>query len=135
LIYAELTSLIIGIGAASILLPWSYFFALAKMDDSRKQFQTITFLEDVIQFENLPKQGGEKVKVLIPYENIKNVRMTKNCFYILFVPRYEWVGELCAYIVPSGYVPKMQVFSWRLLSKQRKTEIMELLKARNVSII
>jgi hypothetical protein len=134
LIYTELSSLIIGIGASCVLLPWSFFRSLAKIDEARKQFQKVTFHDDGLVFENLPLQGGDSVKSTISFENIKNVRITKNCFYILFVPRYEWKGELCTFIIPSGFVPKLQVYSWRFVSKQSKLEIMELLKARNISV-
>jgi hypothetical protein len=134
LIYTELTSLILGIGASCVLLPWSFFRSLAKIDEARKQFQKVTFLDDGLVFEHLPLQGGEGVKSTISYENIKNVRITKNCLYILFVPRYEWVGELCMFIVPSGFVPKLQVFSWTYVPKQSKMEILELLKTQNISV-
>ena len=52
----------------------------------------------------------------------------------MFVPRYEWSGDQCTFIHPSGFVPKLQTFSWSFVSKQNKKEILELLEMRGVPI-
>ena len=134
LIYGQLSTLIIGIGISSFLVPWSFFHAISHLDKAKRQFQTVTFLEECLLFENLPIQGGEKVQVKILYENIKYVRIANNTFYTMFVPRYEWSGDQCTFIQPSGFVPKLQTFSWYFVSKQNKKEILELLDMRNVPI-
>ncbi len=134
LIYSQLSSLIIGIGLSSLLIPWSFFYAISELDKTKKQFQKITFLEDYMIFEHLPMQGGEKVQVKINFENIKSVKLTKNEFQILLVPRYEWVGVECSFITPSGYVPRKQVFSWCFISRLKKKIILDCLKARNIWI-
>jgi len=134
LIYGQLSTLIIGIGISSFLVPWSFFHAISHLDKARRQFQTVTFLEECLLFENLPIQGGEKVQVKILYENIKYVRIANNTFYTMFVTRYEWSGDQCTFIHPSGFVPKLQTFSWSFVSKQNKKEILELLDMRNVPI-
>lgn len=134
LIYGQLSTLIIGIGISSFLVPWSFFNAISHLDKAKRQFQTVTFLEECLLFENLPIQGGEKVQVKILYENIKFVRVSPNTFSMMFVPRFEWSGDQCTYIHPSGYVPKLQTFSWYFVSKQNKMEILELLKTRTIPI-
>lgn len=134
LIYGQLPTLIIGVGISSFLVPWSLFNAISQMDKTKRQFQSVTFLEDCLLFENLPIQGGEKVQVKILYENIKFVRVSPNTFSMMFVPRFEWSGDQCTYIHPSGFVPKLQTFSWYFVSKQNKMEILELLKTRTIPI-
>ena len=134
LIYGQLSTLIIGIGISSFLVPWSFFNAISHLDKAKRQFQTVTFLEECLLFENLPIQGGEKVQVKILYENIKYVRISNNTFCTMFVPRYEWSGDKCTFIHPSGFVHKLQTFSWSFVSKQNKKEILELLEMRGVPI-
>jgi hypothetical protein len=132
LIYSQLSTLIIGIGISSFLVPWSFFNAISHLDKAKRQFQSVTFLEECLLFENLPIQGGEKVQVKIHYENIKYIKISYNTFCTMFVPRYEWSGDQCTYIHPSGFVPKLQTFSWSFVSKQNKKEILDLLELRNV---
>ncbi len=134
LIYGQLSTLIIGIGISSFLVPWSFFHAISHLDKARRQFQTVTFLDECLLFKNLPIQGGEKVQAKIHYENIQFVRISNNTFYTMFVSRSEWSGDQCTFIHPSGYVPKLQTFSWYFVSKHNKKEILELLEAQNIPI-
>ena len=132
LIYVQFTSLIIGIGLSAIFIPWSFFYAIMKKDEANKQFQKVTFLEEAILFENLPLQGGVKIKMQIAYRNIKSVKIGKEGLFMLFVPRFEWVGPECTYITPSGYVPKLQVFSWKLVSSAKKQAILTVLEEKGI---
>lgn len=127
----ESTLLIIILVAASFFIPWSFFSAIGERDIQRKQFQKMTIEDDYIFFEHLPLQGGRDVSVQIDFNNIKSIQVKGLKLYILFVQRFEWEGDSCDFIIPSGYVPKLQVFSLALQMKKRRA-IIELLESKGL---
>lgn len=128
---AESTTLIIILVAASFFIPWSFFSAIGERDIQRKQFQKMTIEDESILFEHLPLQGGREVSVQIYFKNIKSVSVKGLKLYILFVQRFEWEGDSCDFITPSGFVPKLQTFSLAFNSRKRRA-IIELLESKGL---
>jgi hypothetical protein len=128
---AENTLLIIILVVASFFIPWSFFSAVGERDIQRKQFRKMTIEDEYIFFEHLPLQGGRGVTVQIDFKNIKSVTVKGLKLHILFVQRFEWEGDSCDFITPSGFVPKLQVFSIGFNSRKRKA-IMELLESKKL---
>jgi hypothetical protein len=127
----ESTKLVIILVAASFFIPWSFFSAIGERDIQRKQFQKMTIEDECIVFEHLPLQGGRDVSVQIDFKNIKSFTVKGMKLHVLFVQRFEWEGDACDYITPSGFVPKLQVFSLALKMKKRRA-IIELLESKGL---
>jgi hypothetical protein len=53
--------------------------------------------------------------------------------HVLFVRRYEWEGAQCEFITPSGFVPKLQVFSLSM-NKRKRQEILDLLYSKGIKL-
>jgi hypothetical protein len=123
LIYEECSSLIILVGLCCFFVPWSYFKVLDALDLMKKQFQKVCIEDDFLLFEHLPLQGGSTASAQIEYKNIKSVTMKGSQLNILFVQRFEWEGDPCDFITPSGFVPKLQVFSLTWNKKKRRATI------------
>lgn len=128
---AESTTLTIILVVATFFVPWSFFSAIGQRDIQRKQFQKMTIEDNYIFFEHLPLQGGSEVSVQIDFKNIKSVSIKGLKLYILFVRRFEWEGDSCDFITPSGLVPKLQIFSLTLNSRKRRV-IIELLRSKGL---
>jgi len=127
----ESTKLIIILVAASFFIPWSFFSAIGERDIQRKQFQKMTIEDEYIVFEHLPLQGGRDVSVQIDFKNIKSFTVKGLKLHVLFVQRFEWEGEPCDFITPSGFVPKLQVYSLTLNTKKRRA-IIQLLNSKSL---
>lgn len=126
-------SLFIEVGLASFILPWSFFSALSEWDKSKKQFQLLSIEKDHLLFTHLPIQGGTAAKAQIDFNNIENVHIKMTSIHILFVRRYEWEGAQCEFITPSGFVPKLQVFSLSM-NKRNRQEILDLLYSKGIKL-
>jgi len=121
----------IGSGMACFILPWSFFSAMSEWDKNQKQFQTLKIEDDFLLFENLPLQGGSTQFVQIDFKNIEKIQVKSTAIHVLFVRRYEWEGEPCDFITPSGFVPKLQQFSLTLKPSKRR-EIINLLESKGL---
>ena len=128
---AESTANIIILVVASFLIPWSFFSAVGERDMLRKQFQKMTIEDESILFEHLPLQGGREVSVQIDFKNIKSITVVGLKLHVLFVQRFEWEGDSCDFITPSGFVPKLQVFSLAFNSRKRRS-IIALLESKGL---
>jgi hypothetical protein len=53
--------------------------------------------------------------------------------HFLFVRRYEWEGVPCEFITPSGFVPKLQVFSLTVNTRKRG-EILDLVYSKGIKL-
>ena len=126
-------SLFIEVGLASFILPWSFFSALSEWDKSKKQFQLLTIEKDHLLFAHLPIQGGTAASAQIDFKNIESVQIKMTSIHILFVRRYEWEGAQCEFITPSGFVPKLQIFSLAM-NKRNRREILDLLKSKGIRL-
>ena len=126
-------SLFIEVGLASFILPWSFFSALSEWDKSKKQFQLLSIEKDHLLFAHLPIQGGTAANAQIDFKNIESVQIKMTSIHILFVRRYEWEGAQCEFITPSGFVPKLQVFSLSM-NKRKRQEILDLLKSKGIKL-
>lgn len=126
-------SLFIEVGLASFILPWSFFSALSERDKSNKQFQRLTIELDHLLFEHLPLQGGTTTSAQIDFKNIESIQLKWTSIDVLFVRRYEWEGVQCEFITPSGFVPKLQVFSLTM-NKRRRQEIIDLLSSKGIKL-
>ena len=126
-------SLFIEVGLASFILPWSFFSALSEWDKSKKQFQLLSIEKDHLLFAHLPIQGGTAANAQIDFKNIESVHIKMTSIHILFVRRYEWEGAQCEFITPSGFVPKLQVFSLTI-NKRKRLEILDLLHSKGIKL-
>jgi hypothetical protein len=128
---SESTILIIIPVVASFFIPWSFFSAVGERDILRKQFHKMTIEDEYIVFEHLPLQGGRDVSVQIDFKNIKSFTVKGLKLHVLFVQRFEWEGDACDFITPSGFVPKLQVYSLTLNTKKRRA-IIQLLNSKSL---
>ena len=126
-------SIFLEVGLASFILPWSFFSALSEWDKSKKQFQLLSIEKDHLLFAHLPIQGGTAANAQIDFKNIESVHIKMTSIHILFVRRYEWEGAQCEFITPSGFVPKLQVFSLSM-NKRKRQEILDLLYSKGIKL-
>ncbi len=133
LYFGNSTILIFNLVLASFFIPWSFFLGLGEWDKHRKQFQKMTIEDEYLLFEHLPLQGGHSVCAQIDFKNIESIQIKFTGIHVLFVRRYEWEGEACDFITPSGYVPKLQIFSLSLNTRKRR-EILSLLESKGIEL-
>lgn len=131
--HRDSASLFIEVGLASFILPWSFFSALSEWDKSKKQFQRLTIQPDHLLFEHLPLQGGTTTSAQIDFKNIESIQLNWTSIDVQFVRRYEWEGVQCEFITPSGFVPKLQVFSLTM-NKLRRQEVIDLLSSKGIKL-
>ena len=93
----------------------------------------MTIEDEYLLFEHLPLQGGHSVCAQIDFKNIESIQIKFTGIHVLFVRRYEWEGEACDFITPSGYVPKLQIFSLSLNTRKRR-EILSLLESKGIEL-
>jgi hypothetical protein len=91
----------------------------------------MTIEDESILFEHLPLQGGREVSVQIDFKNIKSITVVGLKLHVLFVQRFEWEGDSCDFITPSGFVPKLQVFSLAFNRRKRRA-IIALLESKGL---
>ena len=113
------SNLIILTVLACFILPWCYIEALSEWDKNQKQFQSLRIKDEFLIFEFLPLELGPKEYVQIDFNNIKRIQVTLISIRILFVLKYEWKGEFCEHIMPSGHAPLLQEFSMGLNPSKR----------------
>jgi hypothetical protein len=104
---------------ACFVLPWWYIEAFSEWDKNQKQFQSLIIKDEYLIFEFLPMELGPKEYVKIDFNNIKRIQVTLVSIQVLFVLKYEWEGEFCEHIMPSGHAPLLQEFSLGLNPNKR----------------